>query len=402
MTETTSSMPLADPGTMGPPQDHARLRAHCPITRVQLPIGVSAWYVTRYEDVRALLGDPRFTRPDITIFPHPTGERPRDVGLTTMMEMPEPAHAKLRRAIAEPFGTRAVQARTDRIRRIADRVLDDFTAANRGRGDLVLGFVEPFPLAVMCDVVGIPYEDRDRFLAPADAALGALSTLEESRRVTGFLRAYVLEVAERKRREPGQDVLTDLVRRWDAGELSREDVVDFGLSMLIAGYRTVTMFLANALVVLLTEPDRLADLRRDRGVMDTAVDELLRYLPVMNSNIVLLAEQDVEVCGQLVRAGEIVLPVIASANRDERAFPGADRLDLRRRPNPHVVFGRGPHSCVGANLARAELAVGLSALLDRFPHLALAVDPTDLSWEDDLPVKSPRRLPVTWRERGTG
>ncbi|RKT56139.1 nocardicin N-oxygenase [Saccharothrix australiensis] len=380
---------------MGPPAECARLRAHTPVAPVRLGSDGVAWYLTRYEDVRAALADPRLIRPDITAWPPgaPPGDAPR---LVTMMELDGPGHRALRRAVAEPFGLKAVEALAPRLRALADRLLDDL-AAGSDSGDLVTGFAEPFPLLVMCELVGIPYAERDLFLGPADAALGALLTLEAGRSVTGFLRSYALDLAERKRREPGRDVLTDLVRRWDAGDLAEEDVLAFTLSMLVAGYRTTTMFLADALLVLLTHPARLADLRRHPEIMPTAVEELLRHLPVMNANVVLLAEEQVEIADRVVRAGEAVVPSIASANRDERVFAEPDRLDLRRAPNPHLAFGRGVHNCFGAHLARAELAVGLAAVLDRFPHLQLTADPRSLPWEDDSPAKSPLRLPVTWR-----
>ncbi|HEY0636816.1 MAG TPA: cytochrome P450 [Pseudonocardiaceae bacterium] len=394
-------VPLPEPGTMGPPPDCARLRRECPVRHVKLPMdepGAVAWYVTRYADVRRLLGDRRFTRPDINEWPARPGEPPWDgPGLTTMMELEGDRHVALRRAVADHFGAGAVRARLPRIRALADGLLDEFEAAAGGRtGDLVGGFAEPFPLLVACDLVGIPYEERDRFLGPADAALGAMMTLDEGRRATGFLRSYVLELAERRRRSPGDDVLSDLVRRRDAGELDDEHLVVFGLSILIAGYRTSTMFLADAVLALLTHPDQLAALRADRSLLPGAVEELLRWLPVMNANVLLVATEDVEIAGQPIRAGEAVLPVIASANRDESVFPDADRLDLRRGLNLHLSFGRGAHNCVGSHLARAELEVGLAALLDRFPRLELAVDPDTLPWEDESPAKSPLTLPVRW------
>jgi cytochrome P450 len=166
--------------------------------------------------------------------------------------------------------------------------------------------------------------------------------------------------------------------------------------MLMAGYRTCTMFLANSIFVLLTQPDQLARLRDDRGIMPQAVEELLRYLPVMNGIVVLQATQDVDLHGRTINAGEAVLPVLAAANRDGAVFPDADRLDLRRDPNPHLTFGQGTHYCLGVHLARAELAVALDTLLDRFPGLRLAVNESELPWENESPAKSPLAIPVNW------
>ncbi|MGH3827004.1 MAG: cytochrome P450, partial [Pseudonocardiaceae bacterium] len=220
--------------------------------------------------------------------------------------------------------------------------------------------------------------------------------LEQGRAATTQLRDYLAELIQRKRRQPTADMLSDLVRQRDAGELTDEDVITFGLSMLVGGYRTSTMFIANAVLVLLTHPGELAALRTDRGLPPCAVEELLRYLPVMNGSVVLLATEDIPLRGQSIRAGEAVLPVIAAANRDDSVFPDPDQLDLRRAPNPHLSFGRGAHNCVGIHLARVGLTVALTALLNRFPRLRLAVPEHELPWEDDSPSKSPISLPVRW------
>jgi cytochrome P450 len=388
--------PLAPPGTMGPPREYRALRRDCPVARVRLPIAATAWYVTRHDDVRMLLADPRLIRPTINSWPPPAeGTDPAGPELVTMMELEGPRHTALRRAVAPAFSARAVRRRQPRIRQLAEQLLDDFEAAGQP-GDLVGGFAEPFPLRVVCDLVGIPYEERDLYLPLADAALGALLTLEQGRAATVRLRDYLAELIQRKRREPAADLLSDLVRRQDAGELTDEDLITFGLSMLIGGYRTSTMFIANAAVILLTHPGELAALRADRRLLPLAVEELLRYLPVMNGSVVLLATKDITLRGQCLRAGEAVLPVIAAANRDDSVFPNPDRLDLHRTLNPHLSFGRGAHNCVGMHLARAELTVALMTLLNRFPRLRLAVAAHEVPWEDDSPSKSPISLPVRW------
>jgi cytochrome P450 len=390
------AMPIPPPGTMGPPTEHARLRRECPLARVRLPIGATAWYVTRYDDVRDLIADPRLIRPTINDWPPGACRAAGDdePGLVTMMELNGPRHAALRRALAGPFSVRSIRRRLPCVQRAADRLLDEF--AERGRpGDLVAGFLEPFPLLVMCELVGIPYEDSEHFLPMADAALGALITLDEGREVTRLLREYIHTLLDRKRREPADDILTRLVSDCDRGTLDEESVLNFGLSMLVAGYRTSTMFLGNAVLALLTEPGQYDRLRDDRDLLPGAVEELLRYVPVMNGVVVLQAVADIELHGRTIHAGDAVLPVLAAANRDEWVFPDADRLDLCRADNPHLVFGRGPHNCIGSHLARTELTVGLGSLLDRFPALHIA-DGHHPTWDDESPSKSPLTLPVDW------
>ncbi|MGA4845172.1 cytochrome P450 [Streptomyces sp. G5(2025)] len=391
--EKLQPFPMPRPDSMGPPPQYRSLRGSCPLARVATPFGAPAWCVTRYDDVRKLLADDRFIRPTINDWPPDTGDASRGPGLVTMMELEGPRHTALRQALAEPFGVRATRRRRPVLRATADRLLTQFTAAGPP-SDLVSGFFEPFPLLAMCELVGIPYEDRASFLAPADAALGALVTLPEGREATHQLRGYMTTLLDHHRSAPGDAVLTSLVRACDRGEVDEESVLAFGLSMLVAGYRTTTMFLANAALALLTERDHYARLVRDRAMVSTAVEELLRFLPVQNGVVVLQARQDVTVHGHTVRTGEALLPVLAAANRDERVFPEADRLVLDRPDNAHLAFGRGPHNCIGAHLARAQMTVALEALLDRLPGLRLTGQRP--AWENHSPVRSPLTLPVTW------
>ncbi|MCQ4042569.1 cytochrome P450 [Streptantibioticus rubrisoli] len=385
--------PLPPPGSMGPPEQYARLRTDCPVARVGMPLGATAWYVTRYDDVRELIADPRLVRPTINDWParrdDPAHHGP---ALTTMAELEGPRHAALRRAVGPAFSARSIRDRMPRIRCLAERLLADFQ--DRGSpGDLVAGFTEPFPLLVLCDLVGIPYEDRNRFLPVLDDALDGMVSARESRRVTDLLRGYVGELIARKRRSPGDDVLSQLVHQCGEGELNDEDLLAFGLSMLTVGFGISGFFLANAVHTLLAQPGHYARLRDARHLMSDAVEEVLRYMPVMNGTVLLLATEDVEVNGQTVRKGEAVVPVLASANRDESVFTDADRLDLCRAANNHLAFGRGVHYCLGSHLARAELTVGLEALFDHFPLLRLAGTPT---WDDESLTKSPLTLPVSW------
>ncbi|MBF6329822.1 cytochrome P450 [Nocardia transvalensis] len=392
-------IPLAPPGAMGPPEQYAQLRRECPFARLQTMLGrtdVTMCYVTRYSDVKELIADPRLIRPSINAWP-PQTTQPADTGpgLITVMEMEGPQHVALRRALADALSARSIRRYLPRLRQLATDMLEDF-AADGPPGDLIAGFAEPFPLLVMCDLVGIPYTEREYFLPMADAALGALQTLDEGRQVTGQLRAFISSVIDRKRHEPDQDILTHLIRVCDdGGVLTEESVISFGLSMLVAGYRTTTMFLANSVLTLLTQTGQYARLRDNREIMPTAVEELLRYIPVMNGVVVLLATEDIQLHGHTIGKGEAVLPVLAAANRDETVFTDPDQLDLERMINPHIVFGRGAHNCLGVHLARAEMTVALDTILDRFPQLHL-LDDQPPTWDDTSLAKSPVTLPVGW------
>jgi nocardicin N-oxygenase len=391
-------LPLAPQGSMGPPEEYSWLRAQCPVAKLDVPaeFNTTMWYVTRHADVAALLNEPKCIRPTINEWPEIEGQKGLHQGrpLVTMMEFNGPDHVALRRVVAEAFSNRSIAAARPRIRAMAEQMLDDLEAGPRP-GDIVRDFTEPFPLRVMCELVGIPFEDRDYFLPMADAALGAMQTWEEGRSFSDELYRYIESIVARKRREPGDDILSRVVQECDRGAFGEEAVTAFGLSMLVAGYRTTTMFLGNSLVLLLSEPSRYVMLRDNRAVLTTAVEELLRFIPVMNGIVVLLATDDLELQGRTIRPGEAVLPVIAAANRDETVFPKADQLDLTRVDNPHVTFGRGSHNCLAALLARTEMLVALEAILDRLPGLRLA-DDQPATWDDTAPAKSPITLHVQW------
>ena len=261
--------------------------------------------------------------------------------------------------------------------------------------DLVPAYLEPFPLRIMCDLVGMPWEDQEYFLPLADVALGAMQTWEEGRNATGELLSFVQSVIEQKRRQPADDILSRVIQESRAGAFGEDAVLAFGLSMLVAGYRTTTMFLGNSMVLLLSEPSRYALLRDDRRLLRGAVEELLRFIPVMNGIVVLLATEDMELHGQRIGRGEAVLPVIAAANRDPAVFTEPDELNLRRAENPHIIFGRGSHNCLGQQLARMEMTIGLDAVLEKLPNLRLA-DEHPAEWDDEAPAKSPLSLHVHW------
>ncbi|MBF6329823.1 cytochrome P450 [Nocardia transvalensis] len=360
-----------------------------------MDMDATAWYVTRYSDVRSLMADSRLVRPTITEWPDRSAESDdRGSALTTMMELDGPRHTALRRAVAGPFSRGSIRNWLPRIRDRAEQLLVSLRA-DGPPGDLVAGFTDPFPLLVMCDIVGIPPEDCDQFVPVCKSGFDSMVSPEEARKTADLLRDYVEGLIARKQRNPEWDVLTHLVGEWQAGRLSYEDVLVFGLSMVTSGFRTSSIFLANAVLALLTEPGQYAELRDNRELMPTAVEELLRYVPMMNGAVVLLATVDIQLHGYTICKGDAVLPVLAAANRDEAVFTDPDQLDLSRAVNPHIMFGRGAHNCFGAHLARAQLSTGLEALLDGFPKLRL-IDDQSPTWDDESPTKSPLTLPVCW------
>jgi cytochrome P450 len=260
---------------------------------------------------------------------------------------------------------------------------------------------------VLCETVGLPYEDRHLYLPhtltllsaaglPRDEVLGALYALQDY--ASGLISRMEREGTshERGREEDGDYIRLLLAESRRGSTLTRDDVVSFAVTMLMAGYKTNIQHTGNALLTLLTHPGQLRRLRDAPEGIGTAVDELLRYIPLMNAINILVAREDFVLRGQHIRAGDAVVPVPASANRDPEAFTDPDRFEVARTPNPHVAFGHGAHACTGGHLTRLQLATVIQVLLERLPTVELAVAADSLPWDESIPLRAPARLPVRW------
>lgn len=401
-TDTVFPVPDVEPGTAGPPCAYARLRAEQPVVKAQLPNGETGWLITRYEDARAAFADPRLERPLMSAWPPREGEDAPPPCLPTFLEMTGEHHERVRRTVLPLFGRRRLEFMGPRIRAMAEELIDAMVAgAEDGTADLVAAYAEPLPLRVLCETVGLPHEDRDIYLPHTLALLGASGlTMEEVLTALYALQDYASELISRKEKEgsSGEDYVHLLLAesRRPGSELTRDDVVSFVVTMLMAGYKTNIQHTGNALLALLTHPEQLRRLRDEPAGMGTAVEELLRYVPLMNAINILVAKEDFTLHGQRIRAGDAVVPVPASANRDPEAFADADRLDLTRSPNAHIAFGHGPHACTGGHLTRLQLSTALQVLLERLPDLRLAVPAESIEWDESTPLRAPARLPVRW------
>ncbi|GGY01103.1 cytochrome P450 family protein [Streptomyces hiroshimensis] len=407
---TVIPVPAVTPGTAGPPCAYARLRAEAPVVKAQLPNGETGWLISGYEDARAAFADSRLERPLLSAWPPREGDDAPPPCLPTFLEMTGEHHERVRRTVLPLFGRRRLEFMGPRIRAMAEELIDAMVAgAQDGTADLVAAYVEPLPLRVLCETVGLPHEDRDRYLPHTLALLGASGlTMEEVLAALYALQDYASELISRKEQEDspaaegeggeGGDYVRLLLaesRRPGSG-LTRDDVVSFVVTMLMAGYKTNMQHTGNALLALLTHPGQLRRLRDEPAGIGTAVEELLRYVPLMNAINILVAKEDFTLHGQHIRAGDAVVPVPASANRDPRAFTDPDRLDLTRSPNAHVAFGHGPHTCTGGHLTRLQLATVIEVLLERLPGIELAVPADSIPWDESTPLRAPARLPVRW------
>ncbi|MEV1289165.1 cytochrome P450 [Micromonospora sp. NPDC049679] len=389
--------PFNPPDRLNVDPFYVQLRRQEPLIRVRLPFGEEAWLATRHADVRTVLGDPRFSRaasvgrdePRIT-------PRQMEGGI---LSMDPPEHTRLRRLVAKAFTARRVEQLRPRARQVADELLARMIAAGPP-ADLVEDFATPLPITVICELLGVPLADQDRFHVWSEAIVSTTSlTPEQIRGYIDNLYAYMAELVAQRRRQPTDDLIGALVQARDADHdrLTETEMVQLAAGLLAAGHETTVTQIPNFVYVLLTHPDELARLRAEPELVPGAVEELLRYVPLgVASSFARYALEDVELGGVLVRAGEPVVGSLSSANRDGEVFADPDALDFTRAANPHLGFGHGVHHCIGAQLARMELQVALAALLHHLPGLRLAVPEPSLEWKSGMLVRGLRTMPVAW------
>lgn len=392
-------LPTERPSAFDPPAEFAELRERCPVARMDFPDGHQGWLITSYPEVRALLADPEFSaRQELhhhAPYDHPFGKepiRPAEPGFFIGMDAPE--HSRYRRLVAGQFTKRRIALLTPRIEEIAQSCLDAMEQDGAREADLVAQYAQPIPALVICELLGVPLADADRFKGAIQRFFHLGSDAEESRDAYLAILEYVSELVARKRADLGDDLISGLIAR---DELNDQELAAVSLLLLVAGYETTANMIGLGAFTLLTHPDQLAVLREDDTLGDNAVEELLRYLPLFRSGGMRAATRDTDVLGRQVKEGECVVLSLAAANRDPARFgPDADRFDLRRTATGHVAFGHGPHQCLGSQLARLEMRIAYTALLRRFPGLRLAVAPDEVPLRDDMVIHGAHRLPVAW------
>jgi cytochrome P450 len=379
-----------------PPKEFARLRQQEPVARIVMPTGDPAWLVTRYDDVRLVLSDPRFSRAAASV-PGAPRLRPMPSDPATILAMDPPEHSRLRRLVAPAFAPRRIAQLRPRLEGIVGDLLRMLRASGPP-ADLVSGLALPLPVTAIGELLGIPPSDLGTFRGWADTMLTFTGhSAGEVRQARGDMNGYLAALVAQRRQSPADDLLSVLVAaRDDEDRLSERELVTFAATLLIAGYHTTSTAITAGTIVLLRHPGELARLGADPQLASAVADELVRY-PVASShggNLRVVTE-DVEVAGVCVRAGEAVLPAIVSANRDDRAFDGPD-LFCPGRGEQHLAFGYGPHYCLGAGLAKAELEIVFAALAREFPALRLAVPEQELSYDPGALIRRLDQLPVTW------
>jgi cytochrome P450 len=375
----------------------AVLRKEEPLCRVQLPYGEPAWLASRYADVRTVLGDARFSRAAATGRDQPR-VRAHAGPPGNIMSLDPPEHSRLRRLVMNAFTMRRVEALRPRAQEIADDLVDRMIAGGKP-AELVEGFALPLPITVICELLGVPVEDRHEFRVWSDAFLSTTKFApQELVENIGRLRAYMTGLITERRRESRDDLISALVLARDRDDrLSEDELLSMAEAILVAGHETTASQIPNFVYVLLHNPARLAELRANPDLVPKAVEELMRFVPLgTGGSTARYALEDVSLGGVTVRAGEPVVVALNSANRDETVFPDPDTVDFARSGSPHVGFGHGAHHCLGAPLARMELQVALRTLLTRLPGLRIAGTDEDVRWKSGLATRAPEHFPVTW------
>ncbi|WP_419996897.1 cytochrome P450 [Streptomyces boninensis] len=372
--------------------------AEDPVTRIKLPFGEGhAWLVTRYDDVKLVTSDPRFKR-DLVVDRDVTRSIPAPVAAqrASLQYLDPPDHTRLRKVVARAFTARSMK----RLRPMAEAKAAELLENMAGQGapaDAVEHLNDPFPQAVVNDLLGVPEEGREVLGALGDQILSADDDHERRRQARAAARKVIVDLLASRRTDPEEDLAGVLAQATDAGEISEDEAVSLATAIQISGGHAVRNNTANMIYALLTHPEQLARLRAEPELLPQAVDELLRYIPHRNGvGIPRIATEDVEVGGRTIKAGEVVYNSYVAANRDPAAFPDPHALDITRPALSHLSFGHGPHHCLAAALARMESEVLIAALLGRFPDLRLAVPAEEIEWHTRALIRGPKALPVAW------
>jgi cytochrome P450 len=367
-----------------------------PLTRVRMPNGQTPWLVTGHAECRQVLTDLRFSsNRALPGFPMmlPFPEEARKVRNLATMDPPE--HTELKRMVISEFSARRMNALRPQLQQTADALIDAMLAGGT-TGDLMAGFAMPFASNTICALLGVPYEDRD-FFEDRSGRLMKPDRPEDVAVAYTDLVGYMTELVARKKNAPADDMISRLLTdRVATGELTQGALTDLALLLLGAGHAASAAMITIGTALLLRHPDQLDRLRADRSHVPGAIEEMLRYLAVADLTTPRVALADVEIGGEVIRAGDGVILALSVANRDEKVFADPHTVDVTRTVQPHVTLGHGPHLCIGANLVRVELDVAYETLFRRIPTLRLTVPFDELVPPEGTLLPEVRSLPVAW------
>jgi len=365
--------------------------------------GRGVWLLTRYDDVMSVLKDERFVKDWRKVMtPEQLDQVPAIPEVMkplsrNMLDTDPPDHERLRALVSKAFTPRLIERMRGRVQAITDALLD--TVEGQGDMNLIDDYAFPLPVTVIAELLGVPSEDRDRFRQWSDAAVSGNATQAYMEKILiPHMQAftdYLLAMFEEKRKNPKDDLVSALVQAEEAGDkLSEDELLGMVFLLLIAGHETTVNLIGNGVLALLEHPEQLRRLRDDPSLIKSAVEELLRYDGPVETSTERFAGEDVAIGGTIIPKGEMVLVVIAAADRDPERFPEPDTLDIARMENKHLAFGKGIHHCLGAPLARMEGQIAIGTLIERMPSLRLKGSPDSLSWRPGMVLRGLKALPV--------
>ncbi|WP_405817781.1 cytochrome P450 [Streptomyces sp. NBC_00838] len=383
-----------------PPEEYAKLRTGEPVSRAALKVnGKPTWLLTRHDHVRKVLGDARASSNlKLPGYPHQfhiPEEMLQHIRLM-LLSMDPPEHTAQRSMLLSEFTARKAREMRPRIQELVDERIDTMLAAG-GPVDLVAALALPVPSLVICELLGVPYDDHAKFEEWSARLMNRDLSQEEYGAAVATLDGYLDELVTRKESEPGDDLLSRFIEKNRVtGACDHLDIVTMARLMLVGGHETTANMIALGVLALLEHPEQLAAVRDEPGLMPKAVEELLRFFSISDSGTARVAVEDIELDGTVIRAGEGIMALNNAANHDESVFPDPDTLDVRRDARGHLAFGFGIHQCIGQNLARVELEVVYETLFRRIPGLRTAAPVETLPFKDDAMVYGVYELPVTW------
>ncbi|MFF9351707.1 cytochrome P450 [Streptomyces sp. NPDC014734] len=382
-----------------PPAQYAELRAERPVSQVTLPSGNSAWVIADYELVREFLADPRASanRADPSypsVLPRQPVSSQQAKGLLTWMDPPE--HTAHRRMVVNEFTAKRVAAMGQHIRAVAEDCMDQMLLNGRS-ADLVQSLSLPVPSRVICELLGVPYSDRELFDKRTVVILNHQSSVEDRMAAWQELRTYLSDLVSAKVRVPEDDLLSRLVKKYqDAGTFDHELLTGLAVALLVAGHETTANMISLGTVFLLENPDRLTELKEHPENAAQVVEELLRYFSIADYSTSRVTTADIEIGGVVIPGGSGVIALNSAANNDEKVFTDPDAFDAHRDARRHMAFGYGIHQCLGQSLARLELEIVLTTLFRRIPDLRLAIPAEQLSYKHNAAFYGIYEVPVAW------
>ncbi|TFV56963.1 cytochrome P450 [Mycobacterium sp. PS03-16] len=383
-----------------PPPQMLEMGAARPLSRVRIWDGSTPWLITGHAVARELFADSRVSVDDRRDgFPHwnehmlsTVNKRPRSVFTSDAEE-----HTRFRRMLSKPFTFKRVEGLRPAIQQVTDECIDDILAGPQP-ADIVAKLALPVPTRVISEMLGVPYEDHEFFQHHANVGLARYASADAGQKGAMSLHQYLINLVEQKRQNPAEDAVSDLAERVNAGEISVKEAAQLGTGLLIAGHETTANMIGIAVLALLEHPEQADFLREadDPKVIANAVEELMRYLSIIQNGQRRVAIEDIEIAGETIRAGEGIILDLAPANWDPAAYPEPDRLDLSRDAGAQLGFGYGRHQCVGQQLARAEMQIVFHTLLRRIPTMRLAIPFEEIPFKHDRLAYGVYELPVTW------